>query len=160
MSCEDECDYKALPRKSWGFFDKDDGVLWQPGDPVLLWDAEESELSPNDGNRFQRFASVTAAEGAGADKAKLEEQWPQMPNKERNLPISHDRAATRSKVILRVSKELGRKHELDPIPEIHVRLAAPVQLRAMCCGSRAGTASGRVLRLVEVFCIRTGTRSR
>ena len=84
MSCEDECDYKALLRKSWGFFDKDDGVLWQPGDPVLLWDADESELSPNDGNRFQRFASVTAAEGAGADKAKLEEQWPQMPNRQRN----------------------------------------------------------------------------
>ena len=36
MSCADECDYQALLQKSWGFFDQHDGVLWQPGDVVVL----------------------------------------------------------------------------------------------------------------------------
>ena len=132
MSCADECDYQALLQKSWGFLDQHDGVLWQPGDVVVLWGSQEAALQPDDAERFQRFASVIAAEAAAADKAKLETLWPDMPNKARNLPIARDNAATQSKVILRVEAEARPK--LARIPAIHVGLAD--------AGGAAGCAHG------------------
>ena len=71
MSCADPCDYETLAEKAFGFFDKDDNVLWHPGDVVALWDADENALTPMAHGRFQRFATVIAAEAAGKDKAKV-----------------------------------------------------------------------------------------
>ena len=83
--------------------------------------SQEAALPPDNAERFQRFASVIAAEAAAADKAKLEAQCPQMPNKARDLPIARGNAATQSEVILRVEAEARPK--LVRIPEIHVGLA-------------------------------------
>ena len=76
MSCVDPCDFQSLSKKAFGFFDQDDNVLWHPGDVVALWDADESAMTPVAHGRFQRFATVIAAEAAGDDKAKVLKQWP------------------------------------------------------------------------------------
>ena len=41
----------------------------------------------------QEAAGAPAESKAADDKAKLEEQWPHMPNKAHNLPLAQDRAA-------------------------------------------------------------------
>ena len=90
MSCADPCDFDALVQSDFGFFDGAGSVLWQPGDVVAVWDADENAMSPLAAERFQRFAIVIAAQAAGADRTKLVEQWPDVRNKERNLPLSRD----------------------------------------------------------------------
>ena len=72
--------------------------------------------------RFQRVATVIAAEAAGEDKVKVLKQWPDVRRKGRNLPISADHAAVRSKVVLRVARDEG----LPCIPEIHVAMSCGV----------------------------------
>ena len=74
MSCEDPFDYAALSQSRYGFFDKLDGVLWQPGDVAVLLDADGAGSAPVAGGRFERFATVIAAQAAGDDKEKLENQ--------------------------------------------------------------------------------------
>ena len=56
-------------------------------------------------------------------------QWPDVQNKDRNLPISSSNAAVDSKVILRVEKEAGL--QLREISEIHVAL--PCDVGQQCC---------------------------
>ena len=41
LTCEDEDDFVALTQRCWGFFGDGGSLLWEVGDPVLLWDAEE-----------------------------------------------------------------------------------------------------------------------
>ncbi len=138
LTCDDEDDFAALTKERWGFFGRGGSLLWEAGDPVLLWDAAEVDLPFNGGaERFQRFGVVTAAEAAGADKAKVKSERPLVRNPQHNLPIASDQAgATRSKVILKVLAE----PELDRIPEVHVELPA----RAADGCTR--TAIGRCLR--------------
>ena len=100
MSCGDACDYEVLSQQAWGFFYKAGGVLWQPGGIVVLWDPSGASLGPIARDRFQRIATVVAAEAACEDRAKLESQWPGVHNKSRNLPIASNNAATQSKVAL------------------------------------------------------------
>ncbi len=121
MSCEDECDFQMLSRKRWTYFEPcGEAVLWQRGDPVVLWDPAEAELPPNDGERFQRFATVTAVEAAGADKTVLERLWSQMRVGAVNLSLATGGSATQSKVVLSVEAEPHRRFK--PIPEVHVQL--------------------------------------
>ena len=71
--------------------------------------------------RVQRFALVTKAEAAGADKAKVRSDRPLVRDPKKNLPIASEQAgATRSNVILTVLTEAG----LPAISEVHVELPA------------------------------------
>ncbi len=71
LVCEGEDDFDVLAKRRWGFFGCDDSFLWEAGDPVLLWDANEAEVPFAGGaERFQRFAEVVAAEAGGADREK------------------------------------------------------------------------------------------
>ena len=77
LACEDGDDFVALTQRSWGFFGDGASLLWEVGDPVLLWDVEELDVPFSGGSeRFQRFALVTKAEAAGADKAKAKSDRP------------------------------------------------------------------------------------
>ena len=59
LSCEDEDDFVALTERRCSFFGDGGALLWEAGDHVLLWDAEEVDLPFGGGaERFQRFAIV------------------------------------------------------------------------------------------------------
>ena len=120
LTCEDEDDFVAFTKLRCSFFGEGGTLLWEAGDPVLLWDADEVDVPFGGGaERFQRFAVVSSAEAAGADKARVKRDRPLVPNPKHNLPIASDHGgARRSKVILKVVAETG----LDAIPEVHVEL--------------------------------------
>ena len=139
LTCEDGDDFVALTQRSWGFFGDGASLLWEVGDPVLLWDVEELDMPFSGGSeRFQRFALVIKTEAAGADKAKVKSDRPLVRDPKKNLPIASDQAgATRSKVILKVLTQAG----LPVIPEVHVGL--PAGDVADPCVVRKPWASGR-----------------
>ncbi len=92
-------------------------AAWRRGS---LLDPGEGDLSPSGGGRFQRFAEVVAAEAAGADRARVLREWPDVVDPSKNLPISGDKAAVRSKVVLKLAPE----GSLPAVAEVHVQLPA------------------------------------
>ena len=121
LTCDDDDDdFVALTQRRWGFFADGGSLFWEVGDPVLLWDAGGFDVPFNGGTeRFQRFAVVTKAEAAGADKVKVKSGRPLVPDPKKNLPVTADKDhSTRSKVVLKLLAE----PTLPVIQEVHVEL--------------------------------------
>ena len=79
-ACEGD-DVVAFTQLLCSFFGGGGTLLWEAGDPVVLWDADEVDVPFGGGaERFRRFAVVSSAEAAGADKAKVKHDRPLVPN--------------------------------------------------------------------------------
>ena len=124
MHCHWPCDVEALKATRWGFFEPPEmgtNVLWQPEDIVALWDPDARQPPGTCGDycfeRFGQLARQGQAEAAGPDAERVNEVFANTPQHSR--PLRGDRAAVRSKVVMKVVAE---PRGFRDIKEMHLEL--------------------------------------
>ena len=111
MTCDDPCDFISIRDADWGRSD-----VWLRDDPIVLWpsDARCPPCAATEpAQRLQRFGVVLKGVVAGADTDVLET----VHHSRASATRSGDRAATDSKVIVRVDADVTAG--LEKINEVH-----------------------------------------